>query len=165
VHHHRNVRPGSDLRDQLQDLTLGLVGGSLQEPVSVLAGEVRSQLVDCRQVKTAIRLHGQEHRMQPRRPGCRNAEIGLGLGEVQDVHAVGEHRREGLAGKEPSLLHLRDVGDDVGLDAPGLAHELGQAVEQLVVRDGLERSFLFHDGNIGPAFSTSWEGAGAKQRA
>jgi len=36
-------------------------------------------------------------------------------------------------------------------------------VEQLVVRDRLERSF-FHDRNIGHAFSTSWESAAAKQR-
>ena len=102
--------------------------------------------------------------MLPRRTGRPDAEVGLRLGEVQDVHAVGEHRRKGLAGIEPSLFHLGDVRDDVGLDAPGLAHELGQAVEQLVVRDRLERSLLFHDWNIGPAFSTSWEGASATQR-
>ena len=53
---------------------------------------------------------------------------------------------------------------DVGLGAPGLAHELGQAVEQLVVRNRLERSLVFHDRNIGPAFSTSWDGASPKQR-
>src|SRR5437879_6430168 len=51
-----------------------------------------------------------------------------------------------------------------GLDAPGLAHELGPALEPLVVRDRSERSLLFHDQNIGPGFSTSWEGAGAKRR-
>jgi hypothetical protein len=37
-------------------------------------------------------------------------------------------------------------------------------VEQLVVRDRLERPLCFHDWNIGRAFSTSWEGAGAHQR-
>src|SRR5258706_14899076 len=97
--------------------------------------------------------------MFPRSTSRRNAEIGFRLGEVQDVHAVGKHRRKGLAGEEPSLLHLGDVGDDVGFDVPGLAHELGQAVEQLVVRDRLEPSFLFHDSNIGRALSTSWQGA------
>ena len=102
--------------------------------------------------------------MLPRRPGRCNAEISLRLGEVQDVHAVGEHRRKGLAGKEPSLLHLGNVSNDVGFRAPGLAHELAQALEQLIVRDGLERSFVFHEGNIGHPFSTSWEGAGAKKR-
>jgi len=101
--------------------------------------------------------------MLPRRTGRCNPEIGLRLGEVQDVHAVGEHRRKGLAGKESSILHLGDVGDDVGFGAPGLAHELGQAAEQLVVGDGLERSFVFHEGNIGCAFSTSWESAGAQK--
>jgi hypothetical protein len=76
------------------------------------------QLVDRRQVKTAIPQHGQDDRMLPRRTGRRNTEIGLGLGEVQDLHAVGEHRGEGLAGIELSLLHLGDVGDDVGLETP-----------------------------------------------
>ena len=102
--------------------------------------------------------------MFPRSTSRRNAEIGFRLGEVQSVHAVGEHRRKGLAGEEPSLLHLGDVGDDVGLDAPGLAHELGQAVEQLVVRDRLERPLCFHDWNIGPAFLTSQDDVGAQQR-
>ena len=164
-HHRRNVRPGRDLGDQLLDLTLGPVGGSFQEPVPVLAREVRGQQGDRRQVKTAIGQHGQEHRMLPRRAGRGDAEIGLGLREVQDLHAVDEHRRKGLAGKEPSLVHLGDVRDDVGLDSPGLAHELGQAVEQLVVRDRLERALVFHDGNIGRAFSTSWERARRPRRA
>ena len=90
--------------------------------------------------------------MLPRRPGRRNAEVGLGLGKVQDVRAVDEHRRKGIAGIEPSFVHLGDVRDDVGLDAPGLARKLGQAVEQFVVRDRLERSLLLHDRNISPAF-------------
>ena len=101
--------------------------------------------------------------MLSRRTGGRNAEIGLGLREVQGVRAVREHRRKRLAGIEPSLVHLGDVGDNVGLDAPRLSHKLGEAVEQRVVRNRLERSRLFHDWNIGLAFSTSWENARTKQ--
>jgi hypothetical protein len=84
---------------------------------------------------------------------------------MQDGHAVGEHGRKSFAGVEPSLFHFGDVGDDVGLGAPGLAHEVGETVEQLVVRDRLQRPILFHGWNIRPAFSNSWDGASAKQRA
>ena len=90
--------------------------------------------------------------MLPRGTSRSDAEIGLGFREVQDAHAVDEHRGQGLTGKEPSLVHLGDVRDHVGLDSPGLAHQVGQAVEQLVVRDRLERPFVFHDGNIGRPF-------------
>jgi len=41
-------------------------------------------------------------------------------------------------GIEPSLVHLGNVRDDVGLDTAGLTRELGQAMQQLVVRDRLE---------------------------
>jgi len=37
-------------------------------------------------------------------------------------------------------------------------------VEQLVVRDRLEWSLLFHEENIGPGFSTAWERTATKQR-
>jgi len=48
---------------------------------------------------------------------------------VQDVRAVGEHRRKGLPGIEPSLVHLGDVGDDVGFDVLG---ERGGAAARLI---------------------------------
>ena len=43
-HHRRSVRPGRELGNQLFDLALGTVRGSLQERVAVLWGEVRRQL-------------------------------------------------------------------------------------------------------------------------
>jgi hypothetical protein len=140
------------------------VGGSLQQLVPVLEREVRGQHGDGGQVETAIRQHRQEHGVFPGCTGHRNAEIGLGLGKVQDLPDVTEHRGKCLAGIEPSLLHLGDVGDDVRLDSTGLAHERGQALEQFVVRDRLERSLVFHSPNIGLTFSTSWDRAGAPQR-
>src|SRR6266568_1647213 len=56
------------------------------------------------------------------------------------------------------------IGPSPRFDTTGLAHELGQAVEQLVVRDRLKRSFLSHDWNIGPRSSTPCESARAKPR-
>jgi hypothetical protein len=88
-----------------------------------------------------------------------DAEIGLRIGEVKNAGAVRKHRREGRASVEASPLYFGDVGDDVDFDAPGLARQLVQTSEQLIVRDRLERSFLFHSCNIGRAVSASWEGA------
>jgi hypothetical protein len=51
------------------------------------------------------------------------------------------------------------VGDEVGLDAPGLPQKLDEATEQLVVRDRFQLVRAFHADNIGARFSTSWRGA------
>jgi hypothetical protein len=60
---------------------------------------------------------------------------------VEDVRAVDEHRRRGLAGVEASGLDLGDVGDEVGLDAAGLADEMGEPAKELVVGERGERPF------------------------
>ena len=151
----RNIWSGCDLGDQLFDLALGPVRGPFQERVSVLPGETGSELGDSGQVEATVTQHHQEHRVLPRGTCHGDAQIGFRLGEVQDVGAVGEHRGRSLAGIEPSLVHLGDVSDEVGLDAPGLEQEVGQAKEQLVVRQCLERTLVFHAGNIGLPSSTS----------
>ena len=79
----------------------------------------------------------------------RDAPIGLGLREVEPLGAVDEHRGRGFAGVEPALLDFADVGDEVGLDAARVGHELAEAAEQLVVGDGAGGRFGFHDSNIG----------------
>jgi hypothetical protein len=58
---------------------------------------------------------------------------------MQALGAVGEHRREGLAGEEPSLVDLADVSDEISLDATRPADELGEATQQLVVGNGSKR--------------------------
>ena len=55
--------------------------------------------------------------MEPRGPSDPDAPVGLGLGEVERLHAVDEHRGEGASGVELSLVDLADVGDEVGLGA------------------------------------------------
>jgi hypothetical protein len=85
------------------------------------------------QVKTAIAQHRQEHRVFPRRPSHGDAEICFGLGKVQYLGAVGEHRGTSLTGIEPSVVHFTDVRYQVGLDPSRLLRELGQATKQLVV--------------------------------
>ena len=137
-HHRRSIRTRRHLGDQLLDLSLGPVGRPLQEIVPVLRRQVRCQLRDAGQVKPPVGQHGQEHRVLSRRPCRRDAQVGFGLREVKDLRAPGEHRGRGLAGVEPARVHLADVGNEVGLAAAGASQELGQAAEQLVVRDQIE---------------------------
>ena len=59
----------------------------------------------------------QDPRLLACRAGYGDAAVGLGLREMQALGAVGEHRREGLTGEEPSLVDLADVSDEIGLDA------------------------------------------------
>ena len=47
------------------------------------------------------------------------------------------------------------VGDEIDFRAAGLRQDLGETLEQFVVRDGLERPFVLHADNIGRVFSTS----------
>jgi hypothetical protein len=60
---------------------------------------------------------------------------------VKDLRAVDEHGGRGFAGIKPALP---DVGDDLGLHTARLAYQVGQAAEQLVVGDRLERALVFH---------------------
>ena len=54
---------------------------------------------------------------------------------MKDAGAVGEHRRGCLARVEPSLVDLADVCHEVGLGAAGIAEQLDELAEQLVVGD------------------------------
>ncbi len=83
----------------------------------VLRGEVGSQLCHAREMQSAIGEHIEEDGMLPCRSRGGNAEIGLGLGEVEPLRAVGEHRRRGFAGVEPTRVYLADVGDEIGFVA------------------------------------------------
>jgi hypothetical protein len=74
---------------------------------------------------------------------------------MENVGAVGKHRRRCLASVEAALVDLADVGHELGLDPARVARELGQAMEELIVGNGLERSFVCHAPNIGPTFSAS----------
>ena len=119
-HHRRSLRTRRHLCDQLLDLSLGRVGRPLQEIVPILRREVRRQLRDPGQMKAPVGQHRQQHRVLPRRARRRDAQVGLGLREVKDLRAPGEHRGRGLAGVEPARVHLADVGHEVGLGAPAL---------------------------------------------
>jgi hypothetical protein len=69
----------------------------------------------------------QEGGDAPGGPGDGDAEVGLGLGEMKDLGAVGKHRGGGFAGEEAALIDFTDVGDEVGLHAAGLAEDLSEA--------------------------------------
>jgi len=121
--------------DELLDLPLRLVSGSSQEGIRIHRSEVRRQLGDAGEVETTVGQHFQEEGMLEGRAGRGDAQVGLGLGEVKDLRAVGEHGGGGFAGVEPALVHLGDVGQEVGLRAAGLLEQIGQPTKQLVVGD------------------------------
>ena len=73
--------------------------------------------------------------MLPRRSGRGDAQIGLRLRKVEDLRAVREHRRRGRARVQAARVDLTEVGDEVGLDTPGLPQDLGETAQQLVVGD------------------------------
>jgi hypothetical protein len=132
----------------------------------VFTGEVRGQLGYSGEVKAAIPQHRQEHGMLPCGASHQDAQIGLGFREVEDLGAVREHRGRGFASIEPSLVDLADVGDEVGFHASGPPEDLGQAAEQLVVGDCVERKLMFHGRNDKraegqPRSKLQWFGRGA----
>ena len=55
--------------------------------------------------------------MFARRTGHLDAEVRLAFGKVKPLGAIRKHRRCGLAGIEPALVDLCDVGDQLGFDA------------------------------------------------
>jgi len=57
---------------------------------------------------------------------------------VKNLGAPGEHGRGGVAGVEPALVDLPDVGDQIGFDAARVAEEIAQLAQKRVVRDRLQ---------------------------
>jgi hypothetical protein len=137
-------RAGSDLGQQVFDLTLAPMSRAPQEIGSVLRREVRDELGDPGQMKTPVAKHLQELRMLPCGPRRRDPQVGLGLREVEHVDAVRKHRGRSHSSEEPAPVHLADMGDELGLGPAGLSEKDGQTTEQLVVRDPCERRIVFH---------------------
>jgi hypothetical protein len=137
----RRVRPWGQLGHDLLDLTLGLVHGARQKSDPVLGREVGRQLRDPREVQPAVREHGQNVRVRTRRPRHRDPEVGLVLGQVENVRAVDEHRWSSEAGVEPPRLHFPDVGDDVRFHGTGLAQEIAESLQEVLVGKGIEQLF------------------------
>ena len=102
--------------------------------------------------------------MLSRGAGGGDAEVGLGLGEVEDLGAVREHRGRGFAGVEPAPVDLADVSDEVGLVATGLTEQIRQATEEIVVGERRQRASAFHDDNIGGVSRPPGIACDARQR-
>ncbi len=125
---------------------------------------------------------GREGRSRPRngrRPGRRSGDGGtrarhgpcsdgparprIGNG-FHPARTPGKHGGRGLAGVEAAGVDFADVRHEIGLGAPRLPQELGEAAEQPVVGDESERAIGIHKENIGRVFSTSQDGACSPQR-
>ena len=85
-----------------------------------MGGQQRHEPREATQVEPTVPERLKDLRVLPCRTGYGDAAEGLGLREMQALGAVGEHRREGLTGEEPSLVDLADVRDEIGLDPAGL---------------------------------------------
>ena len=145
-HQGRHVYPRGHLGDELLDLALGPMRRPPQKRLPVVSREVGRQVGDPAQVKPPVAQHRKDHRVLARGSGHGDAQVGLGLREVQGLRAVGEHGGEGFTSVEASLVHLGDVGDEVGLDAARLGEDLGQAAEEIAVGDRRERSACLGEG-------------------
>jgi hypothetical protein len=116
-------------------------------------------------VHAAVAEPVEQSLVAPSRARDGDAPVGLGLGQVEHLCAIGEHRREGVPAEESALLDLSDVRDEVGLDAAVLGDELGEPVDQHVVGNGTKRIEVsdlveglgFHAINIGSVFRASQE--------
>jgi hypothetical protein len=113
----RRIGSRRQLGDEFDDPTLGQVCRSHEQLVPVLPREERHELRDPAQVQAAVGEHRQQPRVLASRARDRDAQVGLGLGEVEPLGAVDEHRRAGLADVEPARIDLAEVSDEVGLDA------------------------------------------------
>ena len=118
-HHRGSIRTGRELRHELLDLSPRPVDGALEESLPVLQGEVRPELRDGRQVQPPVGQHGQEVGMLSRGAGGGDAEVGLGLGEVEDLGAVREHRC--------ARLSLGKGEDDVAIPKPYSGDPAGES--------------------------------------
>ena len=130
-----DVGPRRELGEELLDLSLGLVGCALQENLSVLRREMRSEKGDTGEVKPAVGQQVQDDRVLTGRPRGRDPQEGLVLGEVEALEAVHEHGRRRLARVEPARIDLGDVGHEVGLGVTGGLEECHETAEELVVRE------------------------------
>jgi len=83
-----------------------------------LVSEVLREESDSAQVKTALFEHHQDRREPPRGSPHLDAQVGLGLGEMKNLGAVGEPRRTGVLRVEPATIDSADVSDELRFDAP-----------------------------------------------
>src|SRR5262249_19630673 len=87
AHHRRNIRPREELGQQLFDLVLGTMGGARQQHIPILVRQVWSEPDDAGEVQPAIAQHGQKDGMPTGGSRGIDAQVGLRLGQVEDLGA------------------------------------------------------------------------------
>ena len=127
------VGPGRQLGHQLQDFPLRPVRGPREDAVAVGRREVRGEPGDGAHVQPAVGEHGEDDRVLAGGTSRGDSQVRLGLGEMQDLGAVREHRGAGVAREETALVHLGEVSDELGLGVARLAEQIRDAPQQLVV--------------------------------
>ena len=138
-HERRHVGPRRQLGDELLDLPLRKVAGAAEHRLPVLASEVRDQKRDPGEVQAAVSQHVEQGGVASGGTCHLDAQPGLRFGQMEALDTIREHRRARLAQVEAPLVHLGDVGDEVGLDTAGVVQDLRQAQEEDVVRERSQR--------------------------
>ena len=77
----------------------------------VFAREVRCQQTHCREVHRPIAEQLEDDRVPPRGPARFDAAIGGVLGEMEHLHAVGEHGGTAFSEVQSSLVQDGEMGD------------------------------------------------------
>jgi hypothetical protein len=95
---------------------------------------MRRQPRDRAQVEPTVREHLEQHGMAVRGASRGDAQVSLGLRQVQPLGAEGEHRRARLPRIEPPAVDLSDMEDEIDLGVARPRDESGETLQQLVVR-------------------------------
>jgi hypothetical protein len=119
-------RPRLQGDEELLDVGLGEEGGSSDEIVEVRLGEERPEHAEGRQAEPSV----SERRLEPRKlaedlHGARPPP-GSALAEVQRLHAVGPEGAVARLEVGVPRVELGEVEEEVGLEVPLGATQLGQ---------------------------------------
>jgi hypothetical protein len=104
----------------------------------VVGSQVRGEQLHGGEVESTAFEHLQDHGKAPRRPGDRDAVVGLLLGEGEDVPAVGEERAMAGAQVHVAGIQLREVGDEEDGGVTLASREVLDARDELGVGEPTE---------------------------
>jgi hypothetical protein len=101
------------LGNQLVDRSLREVSCSREHSFGILIVEVRSEASRAAQVQPAVGEHREDKRVAAEEAGHRDAQVGLGVREMEPLGRVRVHRRACFAQVETARIHLGQMGDQL----------------------------------------------------
>jgi hypothetical protein len=86
------------------------VGGQAEDEIAVDRRQMGSDQRDRREMEATVGQHLEHDRVLPGDTSGRDAQVGLGSGQVKALGAVLEHGWRRLAGVQPTRVDFADVG-------------------------------------------------------